>query len=806
MKISYNWLKQFIKTDWDSEKTASMLTDLGLEVEGVDKYQSVKGGLEGIVVGHVLSCIQHPNADKLKITTVNVGNQTTLQIVCGASNVAEGQKVPVATIGTILYDKEGKPFEIKKGKIRGEESHGMICAEDELGLGNSHDGIMILDSKLEPGTPASTVFNIENDEVFEIGLTPNRADAMSHWGTARDLRAGMLQNGTNIELITPSVSKFKIEKRTLKIDVNVEDQKLVPRYCGVTISDIKIAPSPAWLQNRLKAIGISPKNNVVDVTNYVLHELGQPLHAFDASKIHGKIIVKNATEGTKFITLDDVERTLSSEDIMISDENGPLCIAGVMGGKNSGVSEKTSAIFLESAYFNAVSVRKTAKRHAINSDASFRFERGIDVNITEYALKRAAILICEVSGGKITSDLVDIYPKKVEDFQVFLNLQNVTKLIGQEISADVIKNILVSLDIKVNSISKVGLGLIIPSYRVDVTREIDVIEEILRIYGYNNIEFTQKLNASISNSSRTEDYKIQNIIANLLTANGFNEMMANSLTTPNYVALSENLNETNNVSILNPLSNDLSVMRQSLLFSGLEAVSFNINRKNNDLRLFEFGKTYHKLLSGNQENSHLTLFMTGNKTAETWTTNQKPSDFFLFKGYVLGILNKIGLEKIIATPLKTDVFAEGMVYEMGNSTLVEFGTVKKSILKYFDIKQEVFYADFNWNAILKQISNNIKYTEIPKFPEVRRDLALLIDNSVEFSQLFEIAKKTEKSLLKKVDLFDVYDGKNIPTGKKSYALSFILQDNSKTLTDSQIEKVMSKLTNNFQNELGATLR
>ena len=806
MKISYNWLKQFIKTDWDSEKTASMLTDLGLEVEGVDKYQSVKGGLEGIVVGHVLSCIQHPNADKLKITTVNIGNQTTLQIVCGASNVAEGQKVPVATIGTILYDKEGKPFEIKKGKIRGEESHGMICAEDELGLGNSHDGIMILDSKLEPGTPASTVFNIENDEVFEIGLTPNRADAMSHWGTARDLRAGMLQNGTNIELITPSVSKFKIEKRTLKIDVNVEDQKLVPRYCGVTISDIKIAPSPPWLQNRLKAIGISPKNNVVDVTNYVLHELGQPLHAFDASKIHGKIIVKNATEGTKFITLDDVERTLSSEDIMISDENGPLCIAGVMGGKNSGVSEKTSAIFLESAYFNAISVRKTAKRHAINSDASFRFERGIDVNITEYALKRAAILICEVSGGKITSDLVDIYPKKVEDFQVFLNLQNVTKLIGQEISADVIKNILVSLDIKVNSISKVGLGLIIPSYRVDVTREIDVIEEILRIYGYNNIEFTQKLNASISNSSRTEDYKIQNIIANLLTANGFNEMMTNSLTTPNYVVLSENLNETNNVSILNPLSNDLSVMRQSLLFSGLEAVSFNINRKNNDLRLFEFGKTYHKLLSGNQENSHLTLFMTGNKTAETWTTNQKPSDFFLFKGYVLGILNKIGLEKIIATPLKTDVFAEGMVYEMGNSTLVEFGTVKKSILKYFDIKQEVFYADFNWNAILKQISNNIKYTEIPKFPEVRRDLALLIDNSVEFSQLFEIAKKTEKSLLKKVDLFDVYDGKNIPIGKKSYALSFILQDNSKTLTDSQIEKVMSKLTNNFQNELGATLR
>jgi phenylalanyl-tRNA synthetase beta chain len=806
MKISYNWLKQFIKTDWDSEKTASLLTDLGLEVEGIDKYQSVKGGLEGIVVGHVLTCIQHPNADKLKITTVNIGLEAPIQIVCGASNVAEGQKVPVATIGTILYDKEGKPFEIKKGKIRGEESHGMICAEDELGLGDSHEGIMILDENLVPGTPASQVFNIENDEVFEIGLTPNRADAMSHWGTARDLRAGMLQNGTNVEFITPSVSNFKIEKRTLKIDVVVDDQKLVPRYCGVTISDIKIAPSPTWLQNRLKAIGLNPKNNIVDVTNYVLHELGQPLHAFDAAKINGKIQVKNAIEGTKFTTLDDVERTLSSEDIMISDDQGSLCIAGVMGGKNSGVSESTNSIFLESAYFNAVSIRKTAKRHAINSDASFRFERGIDPSITEYALKRAAILICEISGGKITSDLIDIYPKKVEDFQVFLNLENVTKIIGQKIPDDVIKKILVSLDIKVNSISKVGLGLVIPSYRVDVTREIDVIEEILRIYGYNNIEFTKKLNASISNSSRTEDYKIQNVIANLLTGNGFNEIMANSLTTPDYINLSDSLNENNNVIIVNPLSKDLSAMRQSLLFSGLEAVSFNINRKNSDLRLFEFGKTYHKLLSGNQENSHLTLFMTGNKISESWTTTQKPSDFFLFKGYINAILNRIGLEKVIATQLKTDVFAEGMVYEMGNSTLVEFGTVKKSILKHFDIKQEVFFADFNWNAILKQISSNIKYSEISKYPEVRRDLALLIDNEVEFGQLLEIAKKTEKSLLKKIDLFDVYQGDKLPKGKKSYALSFILQDNNKTLTDSQIEKVMNKLSSNFQNELGATLR
>jgi len=682
----------------------------------------------------------------------------------------------------------------------------MICAEDELGLGDSHEGIMVLDAKLAPGTPAAKVFNIENDEVFEIGLTPNRADAMSHWGTARDLRAGMLQNGTHVELITPSVSNFKIEKRTLKIDVKVEDQKLVPRYCGVTISNLKVATSPTWLQNRLKAIGITPKNNIVDVTNYVLHELGQPLHAFDAAKIHGKVIVKNAAEGTKFTTLDDVERTLSSEDIMICDENGPLCIAGVLGGKGSGVSEETTTIFLESAYFNSVSVRKTAKRHAINTDASFRFERGIDPSITEYALKRAALLIQEVGGGDITSDIVDIYPKKIEDHQVLLNLEKVNKLIGQQIPDDVIKKILVSLDIKVNSISKVGLGLVIPAYRVDVTREIDVIEEILRVYGYNNINFTQKLNASTSHSSRTEDYKIQNIIANLLVANGFNEMMANSLTTPSYVALSDSLNESNNVLMLNPLSNDLSAMRQSLLFSGLEAVSFNINRRNYDLRLFEFGKTYHKLLSGNQENNHLTLFMTGDKNSESWTNPQKPSDFFLFKGYVLAILERLGLNKIVSSPLKTDVFAEGMVYEMGNSTLVEFGTVKKTVLKHFDIKQEVFFADFNWNAILKQISNNIKYTEISKYPEVRRDLALLLDNKIEFIQLYELAKKTEKALLKDVNLFDVYQGKNLPEGKKSYAISFILQDNAKTLTDAQIDKVMGKLAQNFETEFGASLR
>jgi phenylalanyl-tRNA synthetase beta chain len=807
MKISYNWLKQFIKTDLNSEDTAAILTDLGLEVEGVEKYESLKGGLQGVVIGHVLTCVQHTNADKLKVTTVDIGTGTPIQIVCGASNVGVGQKVPVATIGTKLYDKEGNAFEIKKGKIRGEESHGMICAEDELGLGYSHDGIMILAPELIPGTPASKVFNIETDEVFEIGLTPNRADAMSHWGVARDLRAGLIQkNSTQSELITPSVNKFKVEKRTLKIDVKVEDTKLAPRYCGVTISGVTIKPSPEWLKNRLKSIGLTPKNNIVDVTNYVLHEIGQPLHAFDAAKINGNIIVKTLPSGTKFTTLDGIERNLHEEDLMICDEKGPLCIAGVFGGQNSGVSENTNTIFLESAYFNPVSVRKTAKRHTLSTDASFRFERGIDPTITEYALKRAAILIQEVAGGEITSDIIDVYNKKIEDFSVVLNFNNVSKIIGQEIPKETIKKILVSLDIKVTSVSESSLGLVIPAYRVDVQREIDVIEELLRVYGYNNINFTKKLNATVSNSGRTEDYKVQNIIANQLTSLGFNEMMANSLTTPDYIKLSENLREEFNVLILNPLSNDLSAMRQSLLFSGLEAVSFNINRRNSDLKLFEFGKTYHKLPSGFDEPKHLTLFTTGNRLGESWTNSQKPSDFFLFKGYVNTILSRLGINKIQYKPVTSDVFAEGIAIGAGTDILVEFGTVKKSILKHFDIKQEVFYADFNWNAILKSLSNKIKFTEIPKYPEVRRDLALLVDEKATFEEVYNIARQTEKSLLKDITLFDVYIGTNLPEGKKSYAVSFTIQDDSKTLTDTQIEKIMIKLQSNLESQLGAQLR
>ncbi len=806
MRISYNWLKQFLKIDSNSEEIASILTDLGLEVEIIEKYQSIKGGLQGVVVGHVLSCKKHPDADRLNITTVDLGDGTPVQIVCGATNVAKGLKVPVATIGTKLLDKEGNEYEIKKGKIRGQESHGMICAEDELGLGTSHDGIMILDEKLKPGTLASTVFNIENDEIFEIGLTPNRADAMSHYGVARDLRSGLIQKNTFLELITPSVSKFKVDKRTLKIDIDIKDSKLSPRYCGVTISGIKIKPSPSWLQNRLKSIGLTPKNNVIDVTNYVLHELGQPLHAFDASKITGKVYVKTLPAGTKFITLDAVERTLHEDDILICDDNGPMCLAGILGGKNSGISENTTTIFLESAYFNPTTIRKTAKRQGISTDASFRFERGIDPTITEYALKRASLLIQEVAGGEITSDIIDIYPKKIEDFTVFLHYEKTNKLIGQELPKETIKKILASLDIKVNSSSDAGLGLIIPSYRVDVQREVDVIEEILRVYGYNNINFSKKLNATIAKSSRTEDYKLQNIISNQLNSLGFNEIISNSLTTPEYSKLSNLLKDEYNVKMLNPLSYDLSAMRQSLLFSGLEAILFNINRKNSDLKLFEFGKSYRKLLSGYNEKKHLTLFATGNQMNESWTNQNKPNDFFLFKGYVTTILTRLGYVKTKNIPFTNDIFSEGIAISYGNDILVELGTVKKIILKSFDIKQEVFYADFNWDLILKLISNKIKFTSIPKYPEVRRDLSLLLDKNVTFESVFNTARQSEKILLKDINLFDVYEGKNLPENKKSYALSFIIQDNSKTLTDTQIDKIMSKLQTNFEVELGATLR
>ena len=808
MQISYNWLKQFLKTDWTPEQTSELLTDLGLEVEGIKTYQSVKGGLEGVVVGEVLTCIKHPNADKLKITTVNVGGEAPLQIVCGAPNVAAGQKVPVATIGTTLYTDDGESWTIKKGKIRGEESHGMICAEDELGLGKSHDGILVLDDKIKVGTLAADIFNIENDHVFEIGLTPNRADAMSHLGTARDLKAGLVQKDVNLELITPSVSAFNVENRTLKIDVDVINKDLAPRYCGVTISGLKVAESPAWLQHRLKAIGLSPINNIVDTTNYVLHDLGQPLHAFDAVKISGnKIEVKTLKAGTKFITLDGIQRELHEDDLMICDNDKPMCIAGVFGGINSGVTESTTSIFLESAYFNPVSIRKSAKRHGLNTDASFRFERGIDPTICEYALKRAALLIQEIAGGEITSDIIDVYPNKIKDFEVRLSFENAEKLIGEEIPKETIKVILTSLDIKVNNVTETGLGLTVPAYRNDVQRESDVIEEILRVYGYNNIKTSEKLNASISSSTRFEDYKIQNIVGNQLASQGFFEILSNSLTTPNYVALSEQLKEEHNITMLNPLSYDLSVLRQSLLFSGLEAVSFNINRKRSDLKLFEFGKTYHGYDDKREEFKHLSVFITGNQTSENWHGDNKKTDFFIMKGIIVSILERLGISRFNESPIKNDLFAEGISFGLGKNKLVDFGLVKKPILKHFDILQDVIYADFNWDSILDVIKHNkIKFKVIPKYPEVRRDFALLLDDNVTFESIYKIAKQSEKQLLRNVNLFDVYQGKNLPKGKKSYAVSFTLQDENKTLTDKQIEKIMGKLQSNFEKQLGAELR
>tara|TARA_B110000967_G_scaffold209348_1_gene265070 strand:+ start:1271 stop:3697 length:2427 start_codon:yes stop_codon:yes gene_type:complete len=808
MKISYNWLKQFLKIDWEAEKTGELLTDLGLEVEGIETIESIKGSLLGVLVGEVLTCDKHPNADKLKITTVDIGGKEPLQIVCGASNVASGQKVAVATVGTVLYDDKGAPFPIKKGKIRGEASLGMICAEDELGLGTSHEGILVLDDSLKPGTPVADVFKIETDNVFEIGLTPNRADAMSHFGTARDLRAGLMQQGILLELISPSVSIFQVDERTLKFDVEVTDKDLAPRYCGVTISDLKVAPSPDWIQKKLKALGLTPVNNIVDITNYVLHELGQPLHAFDAEKVQGnKIKVKTLASGTKFTTLDGVTRELHAEDLMICDgDSTPLCIAGVFGGADSGVSEQTTSIFLESAYFNPVSIRKSAKRHALNTDASFRFERGIDPNFTKYALKRAALLISEIAGGKIASDIVDLYPKKIEDFELVLSYKNVARLIGEELPNETIKNILASLEIKIISETEGGLGLTIPSYRVDVQREADLIEEILRVYGYNNIEFSHKLNTSISFSD-FKGVRIENTIANQLNAQGFHEIMSNSLTKSAYTDHSESLNVANNVAMLNPLSQDLAVMRQSLLFSGLESVSYNINRKNTSLRLFEFGKTYHKYEEKYQEQKHLALFVSGTRNKETWSLENRNSDFFYVKGIVLSVLKRLGAANLKEKPSKNDLLSEGISLSLGKIKLADLGTVDPKVLKSFGIKQEVLYVDFDWENVLKVMSKkSFKVKALPKFPAVKRDLSLLLDSKVTFGELYNLAFQSERKLLKEVALFDVYEGDKLPEDKKSYAVSFLIQDEEKTLNDKQIDKIMQKLQTTFEKNLQATLR
>jgi len=809
MKISYNWLKQFVNTDWDSQRTSELLTDLGLEVEGIQTFETIKGGLKGVVVGHVLSCEKHENADKLQVTLVDIGAKEPIQIVCGAANIAKGLKVPVATVGTTLYDKEEAPWAIKKGKIRGVESLGMICGEDELGLGTDQTGIMVLDEALIPGTNCATIFEVTSDEIFEIGLTPNRADAMSHFGVARDLKAGLKQQNINKELITPSTSTFNIDNRSLKIDVDVLNNELAPRYCGITLSGITVKLSPLWLQNRLQSIGVTPKNNIVDATNYVLHELGQPLHAFDADKIEGgKIIVQTATKGTKFTTLDGVERILHEEDLMICDAEKPMCIAGVFGGSLSGVSEKTTAIFLESAYFDPIAIRKAAKRHGLNTDASFRFERGIDINNVEYCLKRAAVLIKEIAGGEITSPIVDLYPNKKEDFEVFLAFKKIHELIGEEIPQDTIKSILTSLDIKVKNVTEAGMGLSVPSYRVDVYRQVDVIEEILRVYGYNNIAFSGKLNASISKTSQFEDHKIQNVIGDLLVASGYFEILTNSLTAPDYNdLLAGDLKDRKAIKIINPLSGDLSILRTASIFSSLEIAAYNINRKKSSLKLFEFGKTYHSTKKTNVEDKYLSLLLSGTLTEASWVSQTMNAGFFHLKSLVETLLTRLGIENCASKPDETGLFTEGLTLAKGPMELVSFGSVKGSILKAFDIKQEVFFAHFNWDVVLRILNKKkISFQEISKFPEVKRDFALLLDKEITFKQVFDTASKTERKLLTDITLFDVYEGEKLPENKKSYAVGFTLQDPNATLKEKQIEKIMKKLQASFERDLSAVLR
>lgn len=820
MKISYNWLKEYINTDLAAEEAGELLTGCGLEVENIEKFETVKGGLKGIVVGEVKTKVKHPDADRLNLTTVDIGTGTLLNIVCGASNVEVGQKVLVATIGATLYPSTGESFEIKKSKIRGQASEGMICAEDEIGLGTSHEGIMVLDTDAKVGMPASEYFRVEQDHVLEIGLTPNRADAASHIGVARDLVAVLnAKSGQKLySLKLPEIRTFKVDEITSKIAVAVEDPIACPRYSGLSISNIKVSDSPEWLRNRLKAIGVRPINNIVDATNFVLHELGQPMHAFDADKIRGnKVIVKQLPAKTKFKTLDEVEREVSADDLMICSEGAhsddvaePMCIAGVFGGIGSGVTEHTKNIFLESAYFNPSFVRRSSKRHGLKTDSSFRYERGTDPNITVYALKRASLLIKEIAGGKISSEIIDIYPTPIENYKVPFSFEKCDQLIGKHIDLEIIKNIIISLGIEIEHEGNDALLLSVPPFKVDVQREQDVIEEVLRIYGYNNIEIPTVLNSSLSYAEKPDKEKIQNVISELLTNNGFSEIMCLSLTKAEYAENLKSLNADHNVAMLNPLSSDLNALRQTLLFSGLESIAYNQNRKNPDLKLYEFGKTYMALKGESTryiETKHLAVFITGRKEEEGWNTKNDTVNFYSLKGIVKGILERLGLNDLKMSELSSDIFSQGLGYSLNKRSVVEFGTVSKSILKLQDIKQDVFYADFNWDLILEAVKKtSVQYTEVPKFPEVRRDLALLIDKAVRFEQLEQLAYQSEKSILKDVNLFDVYEGDKLPRGKKSYALSFILQDDTATLTDKQIEKIMEKLMKVYQEKVGAEIR
>lgn len=818
MKISYNWLKQYLNIDIDPQKLSEVLTGCGLEVEALEEYSSIRGGLKGCFIGEVKTKEKHPDADKLSLTTVDIGQKNLLHIVCGAPNVEAGQKVIVATVGTTLYTTKGE-LTLQKAKIRGQVSEGMICAEDELGIGTSHAGIMVLENSANVGMPASEFFNIENDWVFEIGLTPNRTDAASHIGVARDLTAA-LSITENIRYIysLPDISKYKTDNNDLKIDVAIDDVKACPRYAGVTLSGITVKESPQWLQNRLKSIGLRPINNIVDITNFVQHETGGPLHAFDTDYITGKkIIVKKLAAGTKFVTLDENERTLSADDLMICNEKEGMCIAGVFGGIKSGVTEKTKNVFIESAYFDPVHIRKTAKLHGLKTDASFRFERGVDPNMIPFALKRAAMLIKEIAGGKISSDVVDVYPSPINDFKVSIKFENVDKLIGKKIDRKTIKDILGSLGIAVVSENSEGMELSVPPFKVDVQREADVIEEILRIYGYNKIEEPESFHISPSKAADPDKEKIQNRISDYLGSNGFYEMWNNSLTNEKYLDGLKSFQKENNVVIMNALSSELGVMRQSMLFGGLESIAYNHNRKNFNLKFYEFGKVYKykhgikdNCLKSFEEKEQLALFITGNKEDENWNTGKgKEADFYFMKAFIHNIFREIGTNHhdLFIKEISDELIKEGLEYSFNKNVVATFGLLSKNILKRFDIRQNVFYAEIDWEKYIAISEGNVvQFADIPKFPEVRRDLALIIDSKIKFQEIEELAFKTVPALLKEVNLFDIYRDAGIGADKKSYAVSFIIQDNEKTLTDAETDAVMNKLIKAFSEKLDAKLR
>ena len=812
MKISYNWLKQYCPTNHKPEQIAELLTDCGLEVESIEKFETIQGGLNGLVVGFVISKTIHPNADRLSVTKVDIGEAEALQIVCGASNVAEGQKVVVAKVGSTLYPTEGGAFEIKKAKIRGELSEGMICAEDEIGMGTSHEGILILDQNASIGMPASTYFNLETDFIFEIGLTPNRADAASHIGVARDLSALIqVHEEGKTTLLIPEIDSFHIDNESLPINITIEDQIACPRYSGVSISGIQVKESPDWLQNRLKSIGLKPINNIVDVTNYVLHETGQPLHAFDADLISGKeIIVKKTAPDTKFTTLDGIERSMHADDLLICNSNEPMAIAGVFGGLKSGISPSTKNIFIESAYFNATGIRRTSKHHGIKTDASFRYERGADPEITIYALKRAASLIKEIAGGNISSQIIDVYPQKKEWKNVFFTYSYLEKIAGFKIPNEKIKIILQALQIKIVEENTESLTLQIPPFKSDVEREADIAEEILRIYGLNRIPMPHGMKIPAPFSSRPDKEKAKQQLSDFLSSNGFFEIMNNSIgKLESDIHLG--INPEHSVKILNPLSNELASMRQHMLPSGLETIKYNFNRKQTNNKLYEFGKTYHKYPTGYTENNVLSIFATGNTHAASWTQPNLPTNFYHLKSIVLLLLEKAGIHstelKIKYTPSEESIFSEGAEIHYKHSLIGNLGKIRKKILKKFDVDTDVYFANINWDTLMHAIgTKNIRYKEVPKQPEVRRDLALLLDEKIQYQEIESLAYQTEKYLLKNINLFDVYEGENLGKGRKSYAMSFTLQDENKTLTDVEIDKTMNKLLLAFEKNLGAIIR